>query len=239
MVYGTGRPKDGYLLTDGTRVPSVTEIIGKFRGAGALINWAHKLGVQGRNPKEEMEAAGRWGTAVHDTLEGLISKSPLLPPDAPGSAVKAAHEAFKKQSVQACLVGLSHVEVPMVSEAYRFGGTFDFLANNAICDWKTGKDIYVEYLVQMGAYKVLCDESGVQANRATIISIKKEGDSPNFVGTGEVVILNIGPETLAECSKAFLNLLEAYRSYEIINEALKQGKKAARPPRSTATKRRP
>ncbi len=239
VLYGTGRPKDGYLLSDGTRVPSVTEVIGKFKNSGALMSWAHKLGRLGRDPKAEMECAGRWGTAVHNCLESYLGAE--MEPCAVGpTAWEAAMAAFDKPSVKAVCKGLTHVEVPMVSEKHRFGGTFDFLAGGVICDWKTSSDIYVDYLIQMGAYKVLCDENGLEAHSASIILIKKKttdperpGELPTYEGTGEVLIVNMGPDTLATASKLFLNHLESSRLYETLEEALREGKRAAKPPRAT------
>jgi hypothetical protein len=44
---GKGRGK--YRLADGTRVPSVTEILSRFKEGGALIHWAWRLGMEGED----------------------------------------------------------------------------------------------------------------------------------------------------------------------------------------------
>ncbi|MEE9366743.1 MAG: hypothetical protein V3W44_08660 [Dehalococcoidales bacterium] len=60
------RPKAGYRLADGTKVPGVTTVIGRFKESGGLIWWANRLafdplgqahalleGVQKRKPNRE------------------------------------------------------------------------------------------------------------------------------------------------------------------------------------------
>ena len=39
-------PRTGYHTADGTRVPSVTTILGRFKESGALIAWAGKVGYE-------------------------------------------------------------------------------------------------------------------------------------------------------------------------------------------------
>jgi len=38
------RPASGYRLKDGTRVPGVTTIIGRFKDSGGLLYWAFEQG---------------------------------------------------------------------------------------------------------------------------------------------------------------------------------------------------
>src|SRR6516225_4019637 len=37
----------GYFIADGTKVPSVTQVISRFKDSGALIHWAWKCGRDG------------------------------------------------------------------------------------------------------------------------------------------------------------------------------------------------
>jgi hypothetical protein len=50
---------------------------------------------------------------------------------------------------------ITHTELSLVSEKYKFAGTADgFLLNNgrAVIDWKTSGKCYPEYLIQIAAY---------------------------------------------------------------------------------------
>lgn len=232
VIFGTGRPLDGYKLADGTTVDSVTEIIGKFKDSSGLIAWAHNLGKEGRDYRAESKAAAAWGSAVHTALESLVREGYAVAEHGMGTALDAARDAFKKPSVKSCLEGLSHVEVPMVHEALQYGGTFDFIANGVISDWKTSNDVYIDYIIQMGAYKELCDHNNVPATSARIISVKKTGDSPHYTGTGEVIITNIGPDMLERARQAFCLLLQVHNLIKVMKEELKDAKREAKPPRA-------
>jgi hypothetical protein len=56
-------------------------------------------------------------------------------------------------------------EVPLVSETYKFGGTFDAVALVAgkpkLLDWKTSNAVYGEYVAQVAAYRELLRENHV------------------------------------------------------------------------------
>lgn len=228
VIFGTGRPSDGYMLADGTTVDSVTEIIGKFKDSSGLIAWAHKLGKEGKDHRAEMEAAGRWGSAVHTALESLVRNNSAIAEPGLQTAAEAARLAFQKPSVKRCLDGLTHVEVPMVHSELKYGGTFDFIADGVISDWKTSNDVYIDYVIQMGAYYELCLHNGMDVKAARIISIKKAGDSPNYYGTGEVIITNIGPEMLKQARLTFLHLLNAHNLIGSMKTKLKEAKSEAR-----------
>ena len=57
--------KAGYYLVDGTRVPSVTTVLGRFKESGPLIHWAWGLGIQGKDYREERDKAADAGTLAH------------------------------------------------------------------------------------------------------------------------------------------------------------------------------
>ena len=78
-------PKQGYRLADGTRVPSVTTIISRFKDSGALMKWAYTTGrehgfTEGRGgiaPTSLYEVSGKAadiGTAAHSMVEERIKR---------------------------------------------------------------------------------------------------------------------------------------------------------------------
>ena len=157
-------PKKGYYLKDGvTRVPSVTTILGRFKEAGGLMHWAWDCGMKGLDYRKVRDAAADAGTMAHAAVDDWIHKRPVTftgDPEICGKA-KTAFEAFLEWANQTQLV-VTHTEMPLVSEKYRFGGTFDAIlvkGKRSMGDWKSSNAIYAEYLAQVAAYAILWEEN--------------------------------------------------------------------------------
>jgi hypothetical protein len=153
----------GYFLKDGTRVPSVTQVLSRFKDSGGLIAWAWKLGMEGKDYRVVRDQAAGAGTMAHAAAEAWIRGQPFAFEGDPAICQKAekAFTAFKEWATQIQL-RVTSSELPLVSERYRFGGTFDaILMHNgrAMADWKTSQKCYPEYLVQIAAYGKLWEES--------------------------------------------------------------------------------
>jgi hypothetical protein len=161
--------KDGYFLKNGERVPGVTTILGRWKESGGLIRWAYQRGKDGLELYESRDKAAELGTIVHEMAEAFINgKDPSL--SIPGTlvnddrhAVFSAFTAFQEwwESNKFVLV---EQETQMVSEVYKFGGTFDLVARDfkdrlCIVDFKTSDGIYQEYLAQIAAYRLLWNEN--------------------------------------------------------------------------------
>lgn len=157
-----GTQRAGYFTTDGTKVPSVTTIISRFKDAGGLIYWAWQQGKEGKDYRETRDKAATAGTLAHDNVERWI-KGEALVWDAPDDVTKRARiafEAFHEWSQQTQLK-VTHTEVPLVSDKHKFGGTLDAMfigSKRALGDWKTSNKIYGDYLMQLAAYGILWDE---------------------------------------------------------------------------------
>ena len=163
---GGGRPTL-YKLASGKRVPGVTTITGRFKDAGGLIHWAWDLGIQGIDYKKARDDAADVGTAAHALVDASIHGQPA--PEKPAAMsqddwLKAmlAFEAFDAWRKQVDLVVLD-TERPLVSEAHRFGGTYDAVARVngeiVLLDWKSSNSVYREYIAQVAAYRQLVQES--------------------------------------------------------------------------------
>lgn len=156
--------KGGYFLKDGvTRVPSVTTVISRFKDAGGLIHWAWNLGKEGKDYREVRDDAASAGTMAHSAVENWIKGDPVAFQGAPEVCKRAevAFGAFLKWADQTHLK-VTHQEIPLISEQYRFGGTFDAIlvdGKRAMGDWKTSAKVYPEYLVQVAAYGKLWEEN--------------------------------------------------------------------------------
>jgi hypothetical protein len=173
-------PKQGYRLADGTKVPSVTTILSRFKESGGLMKWAYTTGREhGRlealgqdAPDSLYDVSGKAadiGTAAHAMVEAHIKGGnpracvSLLSLNAEDAA--KATNAFNTYLDWAAMSKLEIIEQEMalVSEQYRFAGTPDAigLINGQLClvDWKTSNAVYADYLVQIAAYRQLWEEN--------------------------------------------------------------------------------
>ena len=155
--------RKGYFLKDGTRVPSVTTILGRFKDAGPLMYWAWQIGKEGKDFREERDKAADAGTLAHAAVEAHVHGQQITWAGDPAVVERAqrAFGAFLEWADQTRLV-VDRTELPLVSEKYRFGGTFDAIllgSKRAMGDWKSSNGVYGEYLAQLAAYGQLWTEN--------------------------------------------------------------------------------
>lgn len=164
IAKGKGRPTE-YRTADGTRVSGVTTILGRFKESGGLLQWAFQQGKSGvSHLYEQRDEAADAGKLVHDWVENDIHGLP--PPEIPDEMkqrCESAHAAWQDWFLGSRFEIVA-TEVPIVSELHRFGGTVDAVAkdrNGNLCllDWKTSNGVYVDYALQLAAYKLLWDEA--------------------------------------------------------------------------------
>lgn len=184
-------PRQGYFTKDGTKVPSVTTILGRWKESGGLLQWAFKQGQSGASSLyEQRDAAAEIGTMAHAMCDAhMRGKDPaealaeFKPSDEQAAKAHTAYRAFVGwvRNQQAEIIP---AENPMVSEEHRFGGTPDFLVRIdgklAMADLKTSNSVYRDYLLQVAAYGLLWNET--QAEKITggfhILRLGKE--NPDF-----------------------------------------------------------
>jgi hypothetical protein len=154
-----------YVLTDGTPVPSVTQIIGRFKESGGLIHWAWTEGAAGRDYRSTREAAASSGTIAHAMVDASIRGQKFTAPeDIDEDVLKRAATAFANYLLWARQSRLEVVETEqrLVSEQHRFGGTLDAMLISgklSLGDWKTSDAVYQDYLIQLAAYGILWGEN--------------------------------------------------------------------------------
>lgn len=193
------RPSAGYYTKAGERVPSVTEVLGKFKNADPLVGWAFKKGYASgeaaakglpapRSAHAEKEQAAQAGTIAHDMFESWLLNTKYVydgkqPP--PGVFDKAANafEQAKQWKLDSGLIVVD-TETTLVSERYKFGGTRDAKlcrsggkgnAKFRIGDWKSSNRLYADYLIQVAAYGILSEEcEGSEIEGYDIVRFSKE-----------------------------------------------------------------
>lgn len=160
------RPKAGYALPDGTKVPGVTTILNRFKDSGGLSYWAWQQGRDGKDFREEKQAAADAGSLAHALVEATLRGEPL------DALLAGAPEAIRPLAVQGwenwqqwraqTRMEIIPWEKPLVCTCYAFGGTPDAILQSgddyALGDWKTGNAIYVETLLQLAAYQHLLNQ---------------------------------------------------------------------------------
>lgn len=188
------RPKTGYSLRDGTKVPGATDPIGRFKNSGALINWAFTQGKLGRpSLYAHLEGEANVGTCVHDMADlALDGKSDdeiaqfaqrALPDPVHFGRAMAGFRAYQEWE-RAFKVRVVDRELSIVSEKWRLGMTLDRVAvvgnELALLEFKTASGIYADFVLQVAAYKRLYEERFPErklVGGAHIIRLPKDGTS--------------------------------------------------------------
>jgi len=174
--------KGGYHTADGNRVPSVTTILGRFKESGGLIHWAWMLGKEGKDYREVRDKAADAGTLGHYLIACYLKgEQPDTSEFSPALVSKAENSqiSFHSWEGQHRLKTI-FVEKQIVSERHRYGGTIDWYGlvddKATLVDYKTGKAIYDEALIQVAAYANLLMEHGALVEQIRILRIGTEAE---------------------------------------------------------------
>lgn len=192
-----------YKNANGERVPGVTTVIGDGLGwsKNSLIAWAHRLGKEGRDLSERDKAADK-GTATHALAWRILGHDDGTELD--DSDVRE-HEPNARRVADAILARwtIVHVELPIVCATH--AGTIDLIVRDkdgrvGVADLKTGKGVYDEVAIQLGAYAGLYQEHAIDF--AAVI----------HAHPGEPLsVIDVDRQTLDLGAEAFAHLLAIYR----------------------------
>lgn len=205
-----------YRAADGTRVPGVTTVLG-ILDKPALLAWAHKMGLEGKDFRKVTSEAADIGTVAHALCEAYLTNRELdqtnIAPDIMDRAENAYLKFLDWFDSQRLLCEAS--ELVMVSESLRVGGTADLIAlrrhdeKRLLVDLKTCKGIYREQKIQACAYAGIFEEThpGQRIDEVWIVRIGKEEE-----GDFEAVqVFN-----RAECWTAFQAIVSVYYALQRI-----------------------
>ena len=160
--------RDVYKNSKGDKLPSVTQIIGRFKDSGGLLYWANEQGIKGLTLQEARVPAATSGTMAHDLVEADIHNQPEPQLTGNPEIIIKARAAFGgyKQWTKLTNLEILYTEVSLVSEKHQFGGRLDAVGiakalnpGNALIDWKTSNSIYADYILQLAAYEILWNEN--------------------------------------------------------------------------------
>lgn len=160
-------PKSGYRLKDGTRVPGVTTIIGRFKDSGALLWWAFAQGKSAERGEisslyDKRDEAADNGTQAHEIVEKHINGDDFDIEQYSPEARQGYDNYIKWESGNN--IQIIDQEMQLVSDEWRFGGCPDAIGIDTdeqlcIVDWKTSNGVYQDYIIQLAAYRQLWEEN--------------------------------------------------------------------------------
>jgi len=202
----------------GKKIPTTTQVIGRFKNATGLIIWSNQLGLQGLNYFDELKKAGNTGTALHDLAELYILKKYYELPDDP-IAIHCFQQFVEWWDSIDCEV--IWTEKKYTSKKLNIGGCPDLLIKKdgkyILVDLKTSKAVYSDMLIQLSCYAELIKENdGIEIDRAVIVRFPKDDD--------ETEIKKFFKDDLAVGLKQFKLLRKAFDLDKDLNKILK-GKK--------------
>lgn len=206
-----------YRLSDGTRVPGVTTVLGVINKP-ALIRWANDLGLQGVDSTKYVDETAKIGTLAHEMVQEYLGgpgwdRSAYNPGqiDLAENAVLSFYE-WERRNVESFKT--IFIEEQFVSETNRYGGTVDWYGElNGemwLVDFKTCKTLYPEHTYQTAAYWALLLEHGYRVDGARILRIGRSEDE----GFDDKII---GREEIEDAYRVFdcaLKLYQAKSSFE-------------------------
>ena len=186
-----------YKLKDGSRVKGVTTILNNLGwNKNILMARSRRTAQAGDDPEAVLKEAGAIGTLAHYLCERDIKDIEADTSDYSAEQIEKAENAFlgylewKKMTKPQ----YEAIELKMVSEQYKVGGTADFVAriNGALvlADIKTSKGIYPEMTCQLAAYRKMYLELQPKAKieSAMILKLDKNSGafSHHFVGKSQL-----------------------------------------------------
>lgn len=169
-----------YKLSDGTRVPGVTTVLSSVLAKPALVAWANKLGLEGIDSSKYVDQSARIGTLAHYLVQcHLTGETPDMETYSPFEIDKAENALLSYYEWERSRnIVTIYNEMPLVSEQYKYGGTIDCYCTIDgdiwLLDFKTGKAIYSEMLIQLAAYRQLLIENGFPVGKAKILRIGRD-----------------------------------------------------------------
>ena len=215
-------PAKGYYLKDGTRVPSVTTIIGKFKPSENLIDWSWRCGRDGLDYKEVRDRAANIGKCSHAMVEAHVGGQGIFNfldelPD-PDDRIKAlnAYNAYLAWRLANPNIEIFEPEVSLLSETYRFGGTLDAIGREdgklVLLDWKTSGGTYADHVIQLAAYEMLWAENNAEPlTKSHLVRLDKDTSSFEAKTFTDLSI----------AKRQFLRLRECYGDAALIEKQLK------------------
>ena len=168
-----------YKTKDGAIVPGVTTVL-NLLAKPALVPWANRMGLQGIDTSKYVDDKADIGTLAHAMITDKLIGKETDTTDYSKNQIDLAENSclsFWEWEKDHKIESVEFVERPLVSEAYRFGGTLDIYAvvngKREIIDLKTGSGIYDEHIYQVAVLKRLLEENGFTVAATRVVNIPR------------------------------------------------------------------
>lgn len=164
------RDANGYEI-DGIWYPRVTAIVG-IKAKPAL--YMYYAGLPDFKTGEAIKVkSAEEGTLIHETIEGILKKEPVVVPDNIKPAISAFLDFYKSNDITP-----HKIEERVVSKNHHYAGTMDVLAEVngtlGVLDVKTSIAIYRDYSIQTSAYiEALSEDSNIPPLTRWILRINQ------------------------------------------------------------------
>lgn len=201
-----------YTCQDGIEVPSVTTIL-QCLGSKSLLKWANYLGFKHIDYEEELERSASNGTKIHECLQHAVDPKLFEDKIVFANSIEADYytritnrflkvmSKYKYKTI--------YTETTFTSSKLGYGGTLDWLCEindkKILGDFKSSKKVHMKHILQLGGYKNLLAENGIEIDGAMIIIVNDAMCFPYFVGKNK----------LDELGEVFNMIAKIYKYLEI------------------------
>jgi len=177
------KAKEKYRLENGDIVPGTTTILQELGwNKNTLVSWANRLGLLSIEARGFVDDKASIGKLAHAFVLAEFKSEQPNTEDYTAKQIELAKNCLssyrewkEKRKVEPILI-----EKELVSEEFKYGGTPDFFGKIdevlTLMDYKTGKGIYPEYIIQVSAYHNLIKEKGHEIQEIRILSIPRASD---------------------------------------------------------------
>lgn len=155
-----------FYQIEGVKYDRVTRITGCIPKQDILINWAAKLTAEAAADVDQAEYQTKAiyvdavkalskerrnynrdrGTEIHGAIEAHMTGQPVV--SAYDNWVDEASKVLERYDIPQD----ARAEVVLVNVELEYAGTCDVIHGDTILDWKSGRTLYPDYLIQMWAY---------------------------------------------------------------------------------------
>jgi len=178
-------PHQIYTLKDGSVVGGASSVAKMGEDYGGLLYWYWQQGKAGKGFKQELNKAADTGEIGHFMVDCYLKKVEPDLREYTKTEIEDGKAWFDKamQFLTDFPIDPMGVELQMVSETHRYGGTLDVVGRAdkkiRLVDWKSSKKIYDSQLRQVvGGYRTLWNVHNEKdkIEEVVIVRIPKDKD---------------------------------------------------------------
>lgn len=186
---------DKYYYEENVQYDRVTKILNSYPKP-ALYNWYASKGL--KECRRIMKEAREFGTQVHKFIHANLNGDlQASQPKQDEVRMLCTMQEFMKWKNKHSPEP-KRLEYSVINKVDMYGGTIDFVGNidgvMSIADWKSSKDIYDDYPLQLAAYlrayKLMHPDENIEEGRIVVFRCDEEGNCKTKSATYSAVQLD-------------------------------------------------